>query len=131
MDENISRVSCNLIGVMRRCFYNGFLAAEEKPGKRYNAILASEENQGRKYDTGLFKDFTSDDSEEEVLYEQKQMNKVYEERKGRMETMKQTDAVVMPKEDTTLLLHEEGKLKEEKDTISILNEIDDVLKKNF
>merc|ERR1712018_183915 len=124
MDENISGVSCNLIGVMRRCFYTGFLAeAEEMPAKRYDTILA-EENLRRKYYSGLFKDFTSDDSDEEVLYEQKQTNKVYEDRK---ETMEQKDTTVMPKE-TTLLLHEEGKLKEEeRDTILILNEIDEVL----
>merc|ERR1712112_726447 len=101
--------------------------AEEKPGKRYDTWVV-EESMGRKYDTGLFTDFTSDDSDEEVLYEQKQMNKVY---KGRKETMEQKDMAVMPKE-TTLLLHEESKLKEEeeRDTILILNEIDEVLNKN-
>ena len=48
--------------------------------------------------------------------------------------IRETDATAIPKE-TTLLLHE-GKLKEEKeekDTILILNEIDEALneKKNF
>ena len=61
------------------------------------------------------------------------MKKVYEERKRSME-IRATDVAAIPKE-TTLLLHE-GKLKEEKeekDTILILNEIDEALneKKNF
>ena len=120
MDGNINVVTCNLIGVIRRCFFTRSVA-EENPGSNW------------RYDE-KFKDFTSD-SEEEVLYEQKNrgMNKVNRERKMSME-IRETDVSVIPKE-TTLLLHE-GKLKEEKeekDTILILNEIDEALneKKNF
>ena len=118
MDGNINVVTCNLIGVIRRCFFTRSVA-EENPGSNW------------RYDE-VFKDFTSD---EEVLYEQKNrgMNKVNRERK-RSKEMREMEVAAIPKE-TTLLLHE-GKLKEEKeekDTILILNEIDEALneKKNF
>ena len=131
MDENINRASCNLIRVIRRCFYTGFLA-EENPGKKFYTEFLAEENLEKRYDTGLFKDFTSDDSDEEVWHEQKKMNKVYDQR--RMGTREQSEAAAMPKE-TASLLREQVELEEEqdKDTILILNEIDQVLneKKHF
>ena len=100
--------NCNLSGLMRRCFYTGFVA-EEKPGRGWR--------QG-----DVFKDDV--DSDEEVVYEQRSrgMSKgvFYEERKRSMQMreLRQTDlvqevAVAVVQKEPSLLL-KEGKHKEEK-----------------
>ena len=99
--------SCNLSGLMRRCFYTGFVS-EEKPGRGWR--------QG-----DVFKDDL--DSDEEVVYEQRNrgMSKgmFFEERSRSMQMreLRQTDLVqevanaVVQKEPSLLL--KEGKQKEE------------------
>ena len=102
-------------GLMRRCFYTGFVA-EDKPGRGWR--------QG-----DVFKDDV--DSDEEVVYEQRNrgMSKsmFYEERKRSMQMreLRQTDIVqevansVVQKEPSMLLKEgskeKEEKVKEEKD----------------
>ena len=99
--------NCNLSGLMRRCFYTGFVA-EEKPGRGWR--------QG-----DVFKDDV--DSDEEVVYEQRSrgMSKgvFYAERKRSMQMreLRQTDlvqevAVAVIQKEPSLLL-KEGKQKEE------------------
>ena len=95
--------SCNLSGLMRRCFYTGFVA-EEKPGRGWR--------QG-----DVFKDDL--DSDEEVVYEQRSKGMFLEERSRSMQMreLRQTDLVqevanaVVQKEPSLLL--KEGKQKEE------------------
>merc|ERR1711971_991267 len=88
--------SCNLSGLMRRCFYTGFVG-EEKPGRGWR--------QG-----DVFKDDL--DSDEEVVYEQRS-------RGMQMRELRQTGLVqevanaVVQKEPSLLL--KEGKQKEEKE----------------
>ena len=96
-------------GLMRRCFYTGFVA-EEKPGRGWR--------QG-----DVFKDDV--DSDEEVVYEQRSrgMSKgiFYEERKRSMQMreLRQTDlvqevAVAVVQKEPSLLL-KEGEQKEQKE----------------
>merc|ERR1712130_194547 len=101
--------NCNLSGLMRRCFYTGFVA-EEKPGRGWR--------QG-----DVFKDDV--DSDEEVVYEQRnrRMSKsmFYEERKRSMQMreLRQTDIVqdianAVVQKEPSMLLKEGIKEKEEK-----------------
>ena len=110
--------SCNLSGLMRRCFYTGFVG-DEKPGRGWR--------QG-----DVFKDDL--DSDEEVVYEQRNRGMFFEERsrsmsKGvfleersrgmQMRELRQRGLVqevanaVVQKEPSLLL--KEGKQKEEKE----------------
>jgi len=112
--------SCNLSGLMRRCFYTGFVG-EEKSGRGWR--------QG-----DVFKDDL--DSDEEVVYEQRNRGMFLEERsrsksKGmfleersrgmQMRELRQTDLVqevanaVVQKEPSLLL--KEGKQKEEREGV--------------
>ena len=97
-------------GLMRRCFYTGFVAAEERPGRGWR--------QG-----DLFKE-DADSDEEEVVYEQQRNKKgmFYEERKRsvQMREMRQTDlvqevAVAVVQKEPSMLLKKEEKHKEEKE----------------
>merc|ERR1711934_1029347 len=102
--------SCNLSGLMRRCFYTGFVA-EEKPGRGWR--------QG-----DVFRDDV--DSDEEVVYEQRNRGMMvkdmfYEERKRsvqmrelrRMDTVHEMAVAVVEKEPSLLLQEGEKKEKEE------------------
>jgi len=79
--ESINGVSCNLGGLVRRCFYTGFVP-EEKPGRGWR--------QG-----DVFKD-DLDSDEEEVVYQQisKVMDKRMMVHKGvQMRELRQNDMV--------------------------------------
>ena len=100
--------SCNLSGLMRRCFYTGFVA-DEKPGRGWR--------QG-----DVFRDDV--DSDEEVVYEQRNrgmMDMFYEERKRsvqmrelrRMDMVHEVAVAVVQKEPSLLLQEGEKKEKEE------------------
>lgn len=102
--------SCNLSGLMRRCFYTGFVA-DEKPGRGWR--------QG-----DVFRDDV--DSDEEVVYEQRNRGMMvkdmfYEERKRsvqmrelrRMDMVHEVAVAVVQKEPSLLLQEGEKKEKEE------------------
>ena len=78
--ESINGVSCNLSGLVRRCFYTGFVP-EEQPGRGWR--------QGDVFEDDL------DSEEEEVVYQQ--ISKVMDKRmvhKGvQMRELRQNDLV--------------------------------------
>jgi len=79
--ESINGVSCNLSGLVRRCFYTGFVP-EEKEGRGWR--------QG-----DVFKDDLDSEDEEEVVYQQisKVMDKKMVHKGVQMRELRQNDLV--------------------------------------